>query len=944
MSFIDDSSDENSKDDDELDIDEYFGDKEREDKEGQDSIIELKKSDLEKADEIIVGIDLGTTNSCIGIWRKKNLEIIPDKYGNRTIPSVVAFTQKSRYVGKEAKKQIELNPENTFYEVKRLIGRKYDDETVTGDREFITYEIEKDTIDDRNGILLKSNLTGKKNKYTPEEISSIILLELKNMAEEYLKKPVSKAVITVPAYFNDSQRQATKDAATIAGLDCIRIINEPTAAALAYGLEKASLTKDKDMNVLVYDLGGGTLDCSLLNISQGVFQVLGSSGNSHLGGADFDNRLITYCLGEFKKKYKYNKLENLSSMSFQKLKQSCEEGKKRLSETSKTVIAVKEFYEDKNLFITITREVFEKICRDLLILCLKSVDDVLKSCNFERDEIDEIILVGGATRTPAIRNNLKLFFGGKEPNSSVNPDEVVAAGSAIQAYILGNETDDNPFSENVVLLDIIPLSLGVETIGGVMSVLIPRNSVIPIKRKKKYTTDSDNETSVKIKVYEGERALTKDNFLVGEFELTGIEEAPRGVAQIEITFNVDVNGIISVTAIDLKNVDNKKTISINSNKGRLSAKEIMDLVAESKNFEVKDKIEKEKKQLFYEIEDLCCNIKSNINDKNFKLKEKDIEIIIQDVSKISKWLEEKNFSDRNKKEYMKVLKKIKNKYGTLIIRSTGENDGVKDVNADLKGEGTSVFGGEDDNDEEQSNHKIYEEIENEEFGFEDNKEIKEEIKRLRETLVTLCYTVFEIISCNNFTEKDYCIELKEYVDDVLLWVHVKEKISISEYKQKIDEVNKACNDVVEKNEKNEKNELFNKDNEIVIHDKRNELEQLCYAVLGSILSNILALHEDNIKKLRSMTEGVLEWLIDIDVKTKKAEIEGKEYIVDQDDYQIRIDGINNLCNDLYNSLLNVHINFDENIIAENSDVSLNNFINDKNIVGTSISSLKNKKL
>lgn len=650
-------------------------------------------------------------------------------------------------------------------------------------------------------------------------------------------------------------------------------------------------------------------------------------------------------MNEFKKKYRYEKLENLSSISYVKLKQACEEGKKRLSETTKTVIAVKEFYEDKNLFITITRELFEKVCRDLLILCLKSVDDVLKSCELERDNIDEIILVGGCTRIPAIKENLKLFFGGKEPNSSVNPDEVVAAGAAIQAYILQHDTD--PFSENVVLLDIIPLSLGVETIGGIMNVLIPRNSVIPIKRKRKYTTDTDNETSVKVKVYEGERALTKDNFLVGEFELTCIEEAPRGVAQIEITFAVDVNGIISVTAIDLKNTDNKRIININSNKGRLTPNEIKKLVEEAKSFEMKDKVEKEKKQLFYEIEDLCSNIKSNIVDENFKLKDTDRDLITEDIKKIGEWLQEKNFTDRNKKEYVTILKKIKNKYGTLIIRSTGENDGVKEMGTNLTSKATSVYGGDGDDDDKENN-TIYDEIENDELGIDqNNNETKKEIKRLRETLVTLCYTVFDIISCKTLKiNKEYVIELKEYIDDILLWAHVKEKISIAEYKQKIDEVNKACNDVIDKAQNNEIFEIDDNDENILIHNKRNELEQLCYTILGSIMSNILALHEDNIKKLKYKVEEMLEFLIDIDIKTKKAELNGDEYIIDKQDYQIRIDCINNLCNELYNSLLNVHINEKEIQDKNDDDIDINNLnelmggVMDNG--GTSIFSLKNK--
>ncbi len=880
--------------------------------------------------DIIIGIDLGTTNSCVSIWRKNNLEIIPDKYGNRTIPSVVAFTSNTKYIGKEAKKQIEINTENTFYEVKRLIGRKYDDDTVINDMQFITYNIDKD---DDNNILLKSNLTNRKNIYTPEEISSILLMELKHMAEDYLKHPIEKAVITVPAYFNDAQRQATKDAATIAGLDCIRIINEPTAAALAYGLEKASVHKDRDLHIIVYDLGGGTLDVSLLNISNGMFQVLGSAGNTHLGGADFDNRLINFCIGEFKRKYNYINLDNLCAMSFQKLKQSCEEAKKRLSETSKTIIAVKDFYDDKNLFITITRETFEKICKDLLILCLKSVDDVLKSSDIDKELIDEIILVGGSTRMPSIKSNLKLFFNGKEPNSSVNPDEVVAAGAAIQGYILSHESD--PFSENVVLLDIIPLSLGVETIGGVMNVIIPRNSVIPIKRKRKYTTDSDYETSVNVKVFEGERKMTKDNFLVGEFELKGIEKAPRGIVQIEITFSVDVNGIINVSGLDLKNNDNQKTISINSNKGRLSPDKIKELVKEAKQSEVVDKIEREKKQLYYEIEDLCSNVKINVNNDEFKLKENDILKVMSDINEIFGWLDEKSYSDRNKKEYLNVLDRIKKKYGTLILKVTHENDDIKAAGNDsLKTESTTVYGNEEDDD------GIYEEIENEELGLTNitNEELKKEIKRLREILVNLCYSIFDIISSDLLAiNKDHINELREYIDDILLWTHVKERISVVEYKQKIDEVNKICNNIVDKyNTVFEKN-IINKE----IKTKRNELEQLCYALMSSIISNILALHETHIKKLKDKVTDTLEWLIDIDVNIKKADVANLIYKISEEEYKVKIDELNNLCDELYNSMMSIP-NLD--VIEQHNDTNIDTLLStftSSTSNGTSIADLQN---
>jgi len=645
----------------------------------------------------------------------------------------------------------------------------------------------------------------------------------------------------------------------------------------------------------------GTLDVSLLTISNGVFQVLGSAGNTHLGGVDFDNRLIGYCINEFKKKNGYQSLDSISSISMQKLKQSCEEAKKRLSETSKTTIIVKDFFDNKNLMITMTREMFEKMCMDLFIMCLKSVDDVLKSCEMEKEMIDEIILVGGCTRIPLIVKNLETYFG-KKPNSSINPDEVVAAGAAIQGYILSHEND--PFSENVVLLDIIPLSLGVETIGGVMNVLIPRNSVIPIKRKKKYTTDTDYETSVTVKVYEGERKMTKDNFMVGEFELTGIESAPRGVPQIEITFAVDVNGIITVTSLDLNNNDNKKIININSNKGRLSEEKIKELVDEAKKLEHKDKIEREKKQLYYEIEDVCSNIKMNVDNGDFKLKDNDKEIIKEDMKNIISWLSELPYNERNKKEYLKVIDRIKKKYGTLMLKVSNETDTVQAASSQT--DATTV------NNNEEDDNDIFEAIENEELGINNiDQETKNEIKRLRDVLIALCYSVFEIISSEtNNMDKDHIVELKDYIDDVMLWIHVKEKINISEYKQKIDEVNKICNDFVEKYNNTE---IFTN-----VYTKKDELEQLCYTLMSSIMCNVLAAHEDDIQNLKKNIENTFEWLLEMELHLKKAELTNETnetIIIKEEEFQEKINMLNELCNKIYNSMVNVNIMDNEKIIS-----------------------------
>jgi heat shock protein 1/8 len=898
--------------------------------------------DKEEVPEIIVGIDLGTTNSCIGVWRNKNLEIIPDPYGNRTIPSIVSFTNRSKYVGRDAKNQLELNPENTYYEVKRLIGRNFNDQVVINDAPFRTYEIAEskaDSFSDKeDSLVLKSTLDGRKSEYTPEEISAAILTELKLMAEDYLKQPVEKAVITVPAYFNDSQRQATKDAATIAGLDCVRIINEPTAAALAYGLERITKNKEEDLNIVVYDIGGGTLDCSLLNISNGLFEVLASTGNTHLGGVDFDNRLVSYCRNQFKKEHKINKLKQLSLLSCQKLRKSCENAKKMLSETGKAIIAVKDFYKNKNLLLQITRKQFEKLCQDLFILCLKPIEDVLKSADVDIDEVDEIILVGGATRMPSIRNNIKLFFKGKEPNCSVNPDEVVAAGAALQGYILANKLD--PFSESVVLLDVIPLSLGVETINGVMNTIIPRNSVIPISSTKKFTTAEDNDTFVNVKVYEGERAMTIDNFLVGKFKLQGLEPAPRGMATINITFNIDINGIISVTAEDIDNKDNKNAITITGNKGRLSVDVIRKLVLEAKDMEKKDKITREKKQLYYEIEEHCSNIKTNIDEDNCRLKLRDKEIIQEDVDNIFKWLEEKDCFSRTPKEYLSVIKRLKKKYGTLILKiSKGDDSTIKATNQDGSVlTGTTIYG--------DTEETVYEELENKELGFTEDMDDdeKQDIKKIRESLKELCTSVLEVINSDTLSIKNEHIkELKNYIDDIMLWMYVAEKISKLEYKHKIDEINKACEKVLSEyaeEEVFEQNEVLKQ-----IKTKRNELEQLCYAIKSSIISNVFSLDEENIRNLDEEIDNIFEWLLEIDVNNRKAELK-KETNKDitEENYQLKIDNVNDLCNNLYNSMVGVNVTaMNEDVIKKDNVIILGQSTNEcligGNEVGTTIESL-----
>ena len=876
-------------------------------------------------EDIVIGIDLGTTNSCVSIIRNKMHEIIPDEYGNRTIPSIVSYTNLTEYVGIDAKNQLDLNPENTYFETKRLIGRNFDDISVQNDLPFLSYGVIKDQ---KNSVILKGQLNKRKPYYTPEEIAASVLRKLKHMAEDYLKKKVKRAVITVPAYFNDSQRQATKDAAVISGLDCIRIINEPTAAALMYGLKEISINKSKDMNVLVYDNGGGTVDCSILCISDGIFEVLSSTGNTHLGGADFDNALVSYCKAYFKKKYKIGVFKGISNISLQKLRKACERAKKILSVDQYTTIMVTKFYEGNNLCIKITRSKFEKICRDLLIMCLKPVKDALDSAELEIEDIDDIILVGGTTRMPIIRNNLQTFFKGKPPNGSINPDEVVAAGAAIQAYILSHE--DDPFSESILLLDILPLSLGIKTIGGEMNVIVPRNSRIPTTRCRHYTTDSDYQDNVTIDVYEGERKMTKDNFLIGSFNLEGIKSEPRGMAEIDIKFSVDINGIINVTAIDMKNDENKNSISIRCNNNRLTKEEINKLVKEAENLHVSDNLKRQKKRLYYEINDLCGNVNTNLLNDEFKLKENDRNLVIEDIKKVSDWLNKESYDNRDPKEYERVIERIKKRYGTLILKITGENKNVKenaDTNQDINA--TTVY--QDDHEEE---NNMFEKVEDDEMGIDEDldKNKKETLRNLRNHIVDVCNSVYDIISSGGLNiPEDHLSEIKDYIDDLLLWVHVKQKITPSEYQDKIDEVNKMCNEAVDKyGDKT----LFEEEAAHEI-DKKDELEHLCYAIKSSVDNNFIHADEKEIQKLDKSVGTILDWLIDIDIK----KLEISDVI-----YQEKIDDINFICDEIYKEMIKFKVNTSTSMVQTelSSDLPGDTMLlgNSDNIAaGTSIADL-----